>query len=75
MGAAQHSSPYFCLFTFDFSSLTRAVVNLVDEAAVLLVYDAALGALQILQKPFKAGELLGVIEAALSDAGAVSIER
>ena len=37
--------------------------------------DAALGALQILQKPFKAGELLAVIGAALSDAGAVSIER
>jgi two-component system, NtrC family, sensor kinase len=37
--------------------------------------DAALGALQILQKPFKAGELLAVIEGALSDAGAVSIER
>jgi PAS domain S-box-containing protein len=37
--------------------------------------DASLGALQILQKPFKAGELLAVIEAALSEAGAVSIER
>jgi PAS domain S-box-containing protein len=37
--------------------------------------DASLGALQILQKPFKAGELLAVIEAALTEAGAVSIER
>jgi two-component system, NtrC family, sensor kinase len=37
--------------------------------------DAALGALHILQKPFKAGELLSVIEGALSDSGAVSIER
>jgi DNA-binding NtrC family response regulator len=37
--------------------------------------DASLSALQILQKPFKAGELLAVIEAALSDAGAVSVER
>jgi PAS domain S-box-containing protein len=37
--------------------------------------DETQGAIQIMQKPFKAGELLGVIEAALSEASPVAIER
>ena len=37
--------------------------------------DETLGALQVLQKPFKAGELLAAIEAALSEVHTVSVER
>jgi two-component system NtrC family sensor kinase len=56
-------------------SLAQRVVLMRATTPTSSQSDAALGALQILQKPFKAGELLAVIEAALSDAGAVSIER
>jgi len=56
-------------------SLAQRVVLMRATAPVPSQNEGALGALQILQKPFKAGELLAVIEAALSDAGAVSIER
>jgi FixJ family two-component response regulator len=33
------------------------------------------GALQVLQKPFKAGDLLAAVEAALSDVHTVPVER
>jgi two-component system NtrC family sensor kinase len=56
-------------------SLGQRVVLMRATTPVPSQNDGALGAFQILQKPFKAGELLAVIEAALSDAGAVSIER
>jgi DNA-binding NtrC family response regulator len=56
-------------------SLAQRVVLMRATTPTPSQSDAALGALQILQKPFKAGELLAVIESALSDAGAVSIER
>jgi CheY-like chemotaxis protein len=56
-------------------SLAQRVILMRATAPVSSQSDAALGAIQILQKPFKAGELLSVIESALSDAGAVSIER
>jgi PAS domain S-box-containing protein len=56
-------------------SLAQRVVLMRATTPTASQTDAALGALQVLQKPFKAGELLAVIEAVLSDAGAVSIER
>jgi PAS domain S-box-containing protein len=56
-------------------SLAQRVILMRATTPLASQSDAALGALQILQKPFKAGELLAVIEAALSDSGAVSIER
>ncbi|MBV8514256.1 MAG: GAF domain-containing protein, partial [Acidobacteria bacterium] len=56
-------------------SLAQRVVLMRATTPLPSQNDAALAALQILQKPFKAGELLAVIEAALSDASAVSIER
>jgi len=56
-------------------SLAQRVVLMRATTPTPSQNDAALGALQILQKPFKAGELLAVIEAALNDASVVSIER
>jgi PAS domain S-box-containing protein len=56
-------------------SLAQRVVLMRASAPTASQSDAELGALQILQKPFKAGELLAVIESVLSDAGAVSVER
>jgi two-component system NtrC family sensor kinase len=56
-------------------SLAQRVVLMRATTPAPSQSDAALGALQILQKPFKAGELLAVIEAALNDAGVASIER
>ena len=56
-------------------SLAQRVILMRASTPTSSQSDAALGVLQVLQKPFKAGELLSVIEAALSDAGAVSIER
>jgi PAS domain S-box-containing protein len=56
-------------------SLAQRLILMRASTPLASQSDAALGALQILQKPFKAGELLAVIESALSDAGAVSVER
>jgi len=56
-------------------SLAQRVILMRASTPLASQSDAALGALQVLQKPFKAGELLAVIESALSDAGAISVER
>jgi len=55
-------------------SLAQRVILMRASTPTASQSDAELGALQILQKPFKAGELLAVIESALSDAGAVSVQ-
>ncbi|MBV9886707.1 MAG: hypothetical protein JO119_09195, partial [Acidobacteria bacterium] len=55
-------------------SLAQRVILMRATTPLPAQSDAALGALQVLQKPFKAGELLAVIESALSDAGAISVE-
>jgi DNA-binding NtrC family response regulator len=56
-------------------SLAQRVILMRASTPLPSQSDAALGALQVLQKPFKAGELLAVIESALSEAGTVSVER
>jgi two-component system, NtrC family, sensor kinase len=56
-------------------SLAQRVVLMRATTPLPSHSDAALGALQVLQKPFKAGELLSVIETALNDTSAVSVER
>jgi DNA-binding NtrC family response regulator len=56
-------------------SLAQRVILMRATTPLPTHNDLALAALQVLQKPFKAGELLSVIEAALNDAPAVSVER
>ena len=56
-------------------SLSQRVILMRSSTPSRPQSDETQGAIQILQKPFKAGELLAVIESALNDASPVSVER
>jgi DNA-binding NtrC family response regulator len=56
-------------------NLSQRVILMRASTPVGPQSDETQGAIQILQKPFKAGELLAAIESALNDASPVSIER
>jgi PAS domain S-box-containing protein len=55
--------------------LALRVILMRSTAPSAAVSDEVLGALQVLQKPFKAGELLGAVEAALGGVHTVTVDR
>jgi DNA-binding NtrC family response regulator len=55
--------------------LALRVILMRSTAPSAAVSDEVLGALQVLQKPFKAGELLAAVEAALGDVHTVTVDR